>query len=61
MILHVDMEAFYASGLIQQQIFDQLERKRHLELDRVADQIAAKFGQSALRRGTGLGKDPDQT
>jgi len=60
-LLGFGVHKFADSGLVQRQLFDQPERERHLELDRVADQIAAKFGQSALRRGTGLGKDPDQT
>ncbi len=44
------------SGPIQQQLFGEPERERQRELDRVADQIAAKFGKSGLRRGTGLDK-----
>jgi len=44
------------TGPVQQQLFDQPERERQRELDRVADQIAAKFGKSGLRRGTGLEK-----
>lgn len=42
------------SGTSQQQLFDQPDRVRHRELDRVADQITAKFGKLAIRRGTGL-------
>ena len=44
------------SGSSQQQLFDQPERERHRELDRVADQIAAKFGKLAIQRGTSLDK-----
>ena len=44
------------SGSSQQQLFDQPERERHRELDRVADQIAAKFGRLAIQRGTSLDK-----
>lgn len=44
------------AGPVQQQLFDQPERERQRELDRVADQIAAKFGKTGLRRGTGLEK-----
>ena len=44
------------SGPVQQQLFGEPERERQRELDRVADQIAAKFGKSGLRRGTGLDK-----
>jgi DNA polymerase-4 len=45
------------SGTVQQQLFDQPERERHRELDRVADQITAKFGKQAIRRGTRLDRD----
>jgi DNA polymerase-4 len=38
----------------QLQLFDQPDRESHRELDRVADQIAAKFGNLAIRRGARL-------
>jgi DNA polymerase-4 len=38
----------------QQHLFDQPDRERHRELDSVADQITAKFGKQAIRRGAGL-------
>lgn len=41
------------SGTSQRQLFDEPDRERHRELDRVADQIAAKFGKLAIRRGVG--------
>lgn len=44
------------SGKSQQSLFDQPDRERHQELDRVADQITEKFGKLAIRRGTGLEK-----
>jgi DNA polymerase-4 len=44
------------SGRSQQQLFDQPDRARHRELDRVADQIAAKFGKQAIQRGARLDK-----
>ncbi len=44
------------TGLVQQHLFDQPERERQRELDRVADQIAAKFGKTGLRRGTSIDK-----
>ncbi|MFO0871677.1 MAG: DNA polymerase IV [Pirellulales bacterium] len=44
------------SGLVQQQLFGEPERERQKELDGVADRIVARFGRSALRRGTGLDK-----
>jgi DNA polymerase-4 len=46
-------------GVSQQHLFDQSGRKRHQDLDRVADQITAKFGKLALRRGAGLDRDTD--
>ncbi len=45
------------SGRTQQQLFDQPDRQRNQELDRVADQITAKFGKLAIRRGARLEKD----
>ena len=47
------------SGTSQQPLFDQPDRERHRELDRVADQITAKFGKLAIRRGTGLKSKED--
>ena len=44
------------SGKTQQHLFDQPDRERHRELDSVADQIAAKFGKRAIRRGAGMPK-----
>jgi DNA polymerase-4 len=45
------------SGKTQQHLFDQTDRQRNRELDTVADQIAAKFGKRAIRRGAGLPND----
>ena len=42
------------SGKSQQTLFDQPDRERHQELDRVADQITEKFGKLAIRRGARL-------
>jgi len=47
------------SGTTQQQLFDQPDRERHQELDRMADQITAKFGKLAIRRGARLDKSGD--
>lgn len=44
------------SGRTQKHLFDQPDRERHRELDRVADQITAKFGKLAIRRGARLDK-----
>lgn len=47
------------SGISQKQLFDQPNHDRERELDLVADQITAKFGKLAIRRGTRLEKrDP---
>jgi DNA polymerase-4 len=43
-------------GATQQQLIDQSNRQRHREIDHVSDQIAAKFGGLAIRRGKGLEK-----
>jgi DNA polymerase-4 len=45
------------SGRTQQHLFDQPDHERRRELDGVADQIAAKFGKRAIRRGAGLQPD----
>jgi len=42
------------SGKSQRTLFDQPDRERHQELDRVADQIKEKFGKLAIRRGVRL-------
>ena len=51
-LLGFGVQKFADAGRSQQQLFDQPERERHQELDRVTDQITAKFGKSALHRGT---------
>jgi DNA polymerase-4 len=38
----------------QRQLFEQPARERQRELDRVADQITAKFGNLAIRRGASM-------
>ncbi|MEX1230047.1 MAG: DNA polymerase IV [Planctomycetaceae bacterium] len=48
------------SGTSQQQLFDRPDRERHQELDRMADQITAKFGKLALRRGAWLDTSDDR-
>ena len=45
-----------ASGTSQQQLFDQPDRERQRELDRVTDQIKTKFGNQAIRRSTKIDK-----
>ena len=56
-LLGFGVHKFDDSGRFQQQLFDQLDRERHQELDRVADQITAKFGKLAIRRGVRLNKE----
>jgi len=41
------------TGRSQRQLFDEPDRERHRQLDRVTDQISEKFGRLALRRGGG--------
>jgi DNA polymerase-4 len=48
------------SGSSQQQlIFDQPDRERQRELDRVADQITDRFGNLAIRRGAMVDRNDD--
>ncbi len=42
--------------LSQGLLFDQEERRKQRQVDQVADQIQARFGARALRRGSGLGR-----
>ncbi len=55
-LLGFGVNKFNNSGASQQLLFDQPFRERHQELDRVADQITAKFGKLAIRRGAKLDK-----
>ena len=55
-LLGFGVNNFKNSGTSQQLLFDQPDRERHQELDRVADQITAKFGKLAIRRGAKLDK-----
>jgi len=56
-LLGFGVTKFDDTGQMQGQLFDQQDRQRYRELDRVADQITAKFGKSALRRGASLDTD----
>ena len=42
------------ASTVQQQLFREPGRERLRDLDRVADQITAKFGKQSIQRGTGL-------
>ncbi|HTN76595.1 MAG TPA: DNA polymerase IV, partial [Pirellulaceae bacterium] len=50
-LLGFGMKGLDGSGTSQRQLFDEPERQKHRQIDRVADEIAAKFGKQALRRG----------
>jgi len=43
----------------QRQLFDEPDRERHQQLDRVADQITERFGKLAIRRGVRLDSGED--
>jgi len=43
-------------GMMQLQLFDETEREQQRSLDKVADEIAKKFGKHALHRATGIKK-----
>jgi DNA polymerase IV len=55
-LLGFGVTQFDGSTKTQQQLFDDYGHERHRELDEVADQIAARFGKKAIRRGAGLPK-----
>jgi len=46
------------TGLIQGQLFEQDQRKKHTGVDTVSDQIRERFGSSALRRAASLPQRP---
>jgi DNA polymerase IV len=53
-LLGFGVKGFDDSGRSQLQLFDEPSRERQRQVDRVADQIAGKFGKTAIRRGGGL-------
>jgi len=53
-LLGFGVTKFDESGETQPLLFDEPERERNRELDRVADQITSKFGKHALHRGAGF-------
>ena len=53
-LLGFGVTQFDGSGRSQQQLFDRPGQKRSQELDSVADQITARFGKRAIRRGAAL-------
>ena len=52
-LLGFGVKGFDDTGRSQRQLFDEPDRQRHRQLDRVADEISAKFGKLAIRRGGG--------
>lgn len=50
-LLGFGVKGFDDSGKSQRQLFNETDRERLRQLDRVADQIAGKFGKAAIRRG----------
>jgi DNA polymerase-4 len=52
-LLGFGVKGFDDTGRSQRQLFDERDRQRHRQLDRVADQISEKFGKLAIRRGGG--------
>lgn len=56
-LLGFGVTGFDHSGSVQRELFDEPERDKLKSLDQVADKITAKFGKSALRRGTRPAED----
>jgi DNA polymerase IV len=52
-LLGFGVKGFDDTGRSQRQLFDEPDRERHRQLDRVADLISEKFGKLAIRRGGG--------
>jgi len=52
-LLGFGVKGFDDTGRSQGQLFDESDRARYRQLDRVADQISRKFGKFAIRRGGG--------
>jgi len=50
-LLGFGVTGFDHSGRSQRQLFDEPVRERQRQVDRVADEIATKFGKAAIRRG----------
>ena len=50
-LLGFGVSGFDASGESQLHLFDETQRQRQRDLDRVADRITERFGKGAIRRG----------
>jgi DNA polymerase-4 len=57
-LLGVGVSDIDASQQSQGHLFDEDERRRHEQLDRVTDEAKDRFGKSALTRGTTLERGP---
>jgi DNA polymerase-4 len=53
-LLGMGVSALDDTGQVQGMLFDGKERVRQSQVDSVADQIKARFGTGAIRRGSGL-------
>lgn len=56
-LLGVGLSQLQRSGSQQRQLFDESHRRQRQSLDRVTDEIVDRFGQRAVRRGSGLLRD----
>lgn len=59
-LLGMGLSGFDRSGEKQRQLFDEDESRRQGRLDRVTDQIRARFGQSAIGRAGGVTKKEEK-
>lgn len=53
-LLGMGLSGFASDEPVQAHLFDEPRRSKQGELDRLADQIQSRYGQSALRRGLGM-------
>jgi len=51
LLIGIGIKGFDDTGRAQRHLFDEPDRERHRQLDRVAD--SEKFGKLAIRRGGG--------
>ncbi len=59
-LLGVGVSGLDDTGQVQGMLFDGQERARQSQVDAVADQIKARFGSGAIRRGSGAETVPLQ-
>jgi len=53
-LIGVGVSSLDVGGPVQKSLFDEPDRARHSDLDRISDQIREKFGTEALHRASGL-------